>query len=231
MFICAVKAFAINSTKSTEETVANVSESKPRTIDVSDQDILAHYLLNRGSDTVNGNTLVDYDEEDYHLGNTTYDYSNSQSDTVLGDVLPRVNKTKSCAMCKIREEKRKSRIDSIKNRLSHALKIDELGTPNMTRNKLPKVPSFLRLQEKFENRHMLSDSPSEYSDDFYYEEEKEEYGEPERTYVIATNGKTKFILVNVQYGKYILGYLYYMKVTLQQSDVVIVIVYILMLVM
>lgn len=91
------------------------------------------------------------------------------------------NETPSrCKSCAIREEQKKHRIEGIKKKISHALNLDLTNMPNATGVKLPKVPSFLRLMERYERE---SNSPyRQYQD---YEDEEDEFGQPERTYTFA----------------------------------------------
>lgn len=88
-----------------------------------------------------------------------------------------------CTSCTIREDQKRNRIESIKNRISHALRLDVLGKPNMTNNKLPKIPQFQKLKQKYEIREALDMQSDEVRNS--QEDYVEEFGQSQRTYTFA----------------------------------------------
>lgn len=88
-----------------------------------------------------------------------------------------------CSSCTIRDDQKKHRIESIKNRISHALKIDVLGKPNMTNTKLPKIPQFMKLKERYEIREALDMQGDQFSG--FMEDYEDEFGQSQRTYTFA----------------------------------------------
>lgn len=99
-----------------------------------------------------------------------------------------------CQSCRIREDQKRIRIESIKNRIAHALKLDILGIPNITEIRIPKVPSYQRLQERYEmqerDSEMQNDAPYSYADQI--EDEEDEFGRAERTYIFSEERKSIF---------------------------------------
>lgn len=124
---------------------------------------------------------------DIDIGQEAYDdttNSTALEQQTITDIKDHEHKT--CQMCKIRDEQKRHRVEAIKKRISHVLKLDVLGMPNTTSKRLPKVPSFLRLREKYENAKMQSDSPNSFKEErLKYQDIQEEYGQPERTYTFA----------------------------------------------
>lgn len=96
-----------------------------------------------------------------------------------------------CQTCRIREDQKRIRIESIRNRIEHALKLDIFGIPNITDLRIPKVPSYQRLRERYENEErvggMQSDAPYSYADQI--EDEEDEFGRAERTYIFSEERK------------------------------------------
>ncbi|XP_062606337.1 growth/differentiation factor 8-like [Saccostrea cucullata] len=96
------------------------------------------------------------------------------------------NRTR-CQSCRIREDQKRIRIESIKNRIAHALKLDILGIPNITDLRIPKVPSYQRLRERYDSEQIMSemqgDAPYSYADQI--EDEEDEFGRAERTYIFS----------------------------------------------
>lgn len=97
------------------------------------------------------------------------------------------NDESRCISCTIREDQKKHRIESIKNRISHALRIDVLGKPNMTNTKLPKIPQFQKLKERYEIREALDMQNDQYRGE--REDYEDEFGQSHRTFTFAQNRK------------------------------------------
>lgn len=99
-----------------------------------------------------------------------------------------------CQVCRIREDQKRLRIESIKNRISHALQLDVLGLPNVTRKIVPKIPSYERLRQQYELNlsGMQSDQPYSHAEEV--EDEEEEFGRMERTFVFSENRKYYFYI-------------------------------------
>lgn len=96
-----------------------------------------------------------------------------------------------CQPCRIRESQKKLRLDSIRAKLSHALRLDVLGIPNVTRTRLPKVPSYERLQQQYENELNLNEMQNDqaYSYAEQLEDEEDEFGIMERTFIFSEDRK------------------------------------------
>lgn len=92
----------------------------------------------------------------------------------------------ACSSCTIREDQKKHRIESIRNRISHALRLDVLGMPNMTNTKLPKIPQFQKLKERYEIKEELDMQNDGFSGSSRADYE-EEFGQTERTFTFAQN--------------------------------------------
>jgi hypothetical protein len=94
-----------------------------------------------------------------------------------------------CPSCRFRESQKRIRMESIKNKLMHALGLDILGLPNVTMRRLPKVPSYERIQEKYnreislEELHMQHDQAYSYAERI--EDEEDEFGRMERTFITS----------------------------------------------
>ncbi|XP_061194053.1 growth/differentiation factor 8-like [Saccostrea echinata] len=90
-----------------------------------------------------------------------------------------------CPTCHIREHQKRLRINSIKSRLSHALRLDVLGLPNVTGTRIPKIPSYERLRRQYDNEvnleEMQYDQPYSYTEQI--EDEEDEFGRMERTFI------------------------------------------------
>ncbi|KAK3108333.1 hypothetical protein FSP39_005763 [Pinctada imbricata] len=123
--------------------------------------------------------------EDIHQ----YDTSNV-NDSVIRSVFAQnveANETignPRCKSCHIREQQKRKRIESIKNKITHALKFDIHGLPNITDARIPRVPSYQRLLERYDlmnNANVQADSPYRSS----LEDQMEEYGRTERTYMLG----------------------------------------------
>lgn len=97
-----------------------------------------------------------------------------------------------CQPCRIRESQKKLRLDSIRAKLSHALRLDVLGIPNVTRTRLPKVPSYERLQQQYENELNLNEMQNDqaYSYAEQLEDEEDEFGIMERTFIFSEDPPT-----------------------------------------
>jgi hypothetical protein len=97
---------------------------------------------------------------------------------------PQQSNGSRCSSCTIREDQKKHRIESIKNKISHALRLDVLGMPNMTSTKLPKIPQFQKLKQRYEIREEL-DMQNDGSVRSSREDYEEEFGQSEKIYTFA----------------------------------------------
>lgn len=101
-----------------------------------------------------------------------------------------------CRTCHIREHQKRLRINSIKSRLSHALRLDVLGLPNVTRTRFPRIPSYERLRHQYENEinleEMQYDQPYSYTERI--EDEEDEFGRMERTFIFSEEPPTSLLV-------------------------------------
>jgi hypothetical protein len=144
------------------------------------------------------------DLEQYDTGNITQEQimsvlsENTHSQT---DYEGSESTQNRCRTCRIREDQKRIRINSIKNKIAHALKLDILGIPNITAIRIPKVPSYERLRQRYENEErvaeMQSDAPYSYADQI--EDEEEEFGRAERTYIFSE--ERKYTLLQILFKK------------------------------
>ncbi|XP_069111530.1 growth/differentiation factor 8-like [Argopecten irradians] len=180
----AVYAVAINQPNNTYQTLEQVNKDLPSipkhdtlTDEIYDDDYYSELALERAR--AKNNIEYEYDMLNDTANSTDY-YYYEEIEQVKNP------KQQKCQMCTIRDEQKRHRVEAIKNRISHVLKLDVLGMPNTTAKRLPKVPSFLRLREKYENAQMQSDSPNSRKEEkLRYQDVQEEYGQPERTYSFA----------------------------------------------
>lgn len=141
-------------------------------------------------------------------GNTTdidgqYNSTNVYSEQVLSileqnngilDNPDEPNSTENqCQLCHIRESQKRLRKESIKNKLMHALRLDVFGLPNVTRRHFPRVPSYERIREQYNREIDLEEMRMQRDQPYSYEErvvdEEEEFGRPERTFIMSENRK------------------------------------------
>ena len=122
----------------------------------------------------------------------TQNLNESLIESVLAQNVQRnnTNGPPPCQSCINREEQKRRRIQVIKKRIVHALRMDEHGFPNITNNRVPQVPSYQRLEARYfaeMNRNMQADAPYDYQS--LIQDEEEEFGRTERTYTFATGGR------------------------------------------
>ena len=114
-------------------------------------------------------------------------------DYVNSDYIEESNETdtsnETCKMCKVREQDKQLRLQSIKSEILNKLGFSNSHLPNMTGKRIPRTPSLQKLIEQYD---MQGDAP--YGGFEEYLPEDEYYGQVQRAYTISQPRKYSFIL-------------------------------------
>ena len=124
-----------------------------------------------------------YIDPDYDYYGTDYPDSRETNATT--------NETESgCKACKLREQDKQFRIETLKNEILNKLGFSNSNLPNMTGKSIPRTPSLQRLIDQYE---MQGDQPYGDMDDYLPEDEY--YGQIQKAYTIAQQSKYIFLLL------------------------------------
>ena len=129
----------------------------------------------------------EYDNKDYrtHKTDSGLDYSSADYVDDSKETNDTSNETESgCSICKLREQDKKFRLETLKNEILNKLGFSNSKLPNMTGKNIPRTPSLQRLIEQYE---MQGDQPYGGMDDYLPEDEY--YGQIEKAYTISQPSK------------------------------------------
>lgn len=93
----------------------------------------------------------------------------------------------ACSVCKLREQDRKFRLETIKRQILNKLGFSNSKLPNMTGKNFPRTPSLQKLIDQYE---MQGDQPYGGMDDYLPEDEY--YGQVQRAYTMSQPLPEKF---------------------------------------